>query len=128
MKVVEIIVRILLGLMFLVFGLNGFFNFMKGELPTGMAGNFIHALIDSHYVLFVSGIQAIAGALLLINRFIPLALTLLGALLYNILVFHLTMEHSGAQMGIVCTLLWAFLAWRYRNSLAPLFVQKTESS
>jgi len=128
MKIVTLIARILLGLGFFVFGLNGFLNFMKGDLPTGMAGNFIHALIDSHYVLFVAGTQVVAGALLLINRFVPLALTLLGPLLFNILVFHLTMEHSGAQMGIVCTLLWAFLLWRYRAYFASLFVQKAEQS
>ena len=126
MKIVTLIARILLGLVFFVFGLNGFLNFLKGPLPTGIAGNFTHALIDSHYVLFVSGVQVIAGALLLINRFVPLALTLLGPILFNILVYHLTMDHSGALPGILSTLFWAFLMWRYRAYFASLFVQTAE--
>jgi putative oxidoreductase len=124
MKIVALIARILLGLIFLVFGLNGFFNFLHGALPGGMAGTFLGALIHSHYVYFVSGIQLIAGILLLIDRYVPLALVLLGAEIANILVFHLTMNLAGIPVPILVAILWAIVVWRFRASLAPLFASK----
>ncbi|MGC1783983.1 MAG: hypothetical protein WA708_15790 [Acidobacteriaceae bacterium] len=124
MKIVALIARILLGLFFLVFGLNGFFNFLHGALPGGMAGTFLGVLIHSHYVYFVSGIQLIAGILLLIDRYVPLALVLLGAVIANILVYHLTMDLAGIPMAIFVAILWAIVAWRFRASLAPLFRSK----
>ena len=124
MKIVAIIVRILLGLMFFVFGLNGFLNFMHGPLPPGLAGTFLSTLVASHFVYFVAGVQVIAGALLLVNRFVPLALALLAPVLYNILVFHITMQPSGLPLGLVASVLWLILAFRLRDYFAPLFVQK----
>lgn len=125
MKIVSIIARILLGLIFFVFGLNGFLQFMPAppNIP-GLAGAFIHVLMQSHYVFFVSGIQVIAGALLLVNRFVPFALTLLAAVIANILVFHLTMQPSGLPLAVFVAILWCVLAWRLRAYFAPLFVQK----
>ena len=122
MNVVVLIARMLLGLMFCIFGLNGFLNFLHGSLPGGMAGTFLGVLIQSHYVYFVSGIQLIAGILLLINRYVPLALVLLAAVIANILVFHLTMQLSGIPPGIFAAILWLIVASRYRASFAPLFV------
>lgn len=124
MKIVSIIARILLGLTFLIFGLNGFLNFMHGQIPGGMAGTFLGVLIASHFVWFVSAVQVIAGVLLLVNRFVPLALALLAPVLYNILVFHITMQPSGLPPGLVATILWLILVWRLREYFAPLFVQK----
>ena len=128
MKIVAIIARILLGLIFLIFGLNGFFNFLHGTLPSGLAGSFLGSLMQSHYVYFVSGIQVIAGILLLVDRYVPLALVLLGAEIANILVFHLTMNLAGIPPAIVVAILWAIVAWRFRASLAPLFVAKPGNS
>ena len=122
MNIVVLIARILLGLMFCIFGLNGFLNFLHGPMPGGMAGTFLGVLIQSHYVYFVSGIQLIAGILLLINRYVPLALVLLAAVIANILVFHLTMQLSGIPPGIFAAILWLIVASRYRASFAPLFV------
>jgi putative oxidoreductase len=124
MRIVAIVARIILGLIFFVFGLNGFFNFLHGTLPGGMAGTFLGVLIQSHYVYFASGIQLIAGILLLIDRYVPLALVLLGAEIANILVFHLTMNLVGIPMAIFVAILWAIVAWRFRASLAPLFTSK----
>lgn len=124
MKIVAIFARILLGLAFLIFGLNGFLNFMHGPLPGGMAGTFLGVLIASHFVYFVSIVQLIAGALLLVNRFVPLALALLGPVIYNILAFHLTMQLNGLLPGLICAILWLILVWRLRDYFAPLFVQK----
>lgn len=125
MKIAVLIARIILGLIFVVFGLNGFLNFIHAPLPTGLAGQFVGALIQSHYIYFVAGLQVIGGALLLVNRYVPLALVLLGPLLVNILLFHLLMLPSGAQMGVLCTLLWALIYWRHRQYFAGIFTQRT---
>ena len=106
MKIVAIIARIVLGLMFFVFGLNGFLNFMHAPMPPGLAGTFLSTLVVSHFVYFVAGVQVIAGALLLVNRFVPLALALLAPVLYNILVFHITMQPSGLPPGLFASILW----------------------
>jgi hypothetical protein len=124
MKIVAVIARILLGLMFFVFGLNGFLNFMHAPLPPGLAGTFLDTLITSHFVYYVSGIQVIAGVLLIANQFVPLALAILAPVLYNILVFHITMQPSGLPMGLIATILWLILVWRLRDYFASLFVQK----
>src|ERR1700694_4345489 len=76
MKIAILIARILLGLIFLVFGLNPFLHFLPAILPPGLAGQFLSVLIESHYVLFIGAIQLIGGALLLVNRYVPFALTL----------------------------------------------------
>ena len=124
MKIVSIIARLLLGLMFFVFGLNGFLNFMHAPLPPGLAGTFLSTLVASHFVYFVAVVQVIAGALLLVNRFVPLALALLAPVLYNILVFHITMQPSGLPPGLFASILWLILVWRLRAYFAPLLTQK----
>jgi uncharacterized membrane protein YphA (DoxX/SURF4 family) len=124
MKIVAIVARILLGLAFLVFGLNGFLNFMHGQLPPGLAGTFLTTLVASHFVYFVAAAQVIGGALLLVNRYVPLALALLAPVLYNILAFHITMQPSALLPGLICSILWLILVWRLRDYFAPLLVQK----
>lgn len=124
MKMLSVIARILLGLIFVVLGLNGFLQFIPAPPIPGQAGIFLNVLMQSHYVFFVSGVQVAAGALLLVNRFVPLALTLLAGVIANILVFHATMQPSGLPPGILVAILWIFLAWRLRAYFAPLFVEK----
>ena len=82
-------------------------------------------LNQSHYVLFISAFQLSGGALLLVNRYVPLALTLLGPVIVNILLYHLLMDHAGAPMAIVVAILWGFLAYRQREYFSGLFVQQT---
>jgi len=127
MKIVVLIARILMGLIFFVFGLNGFFNFLHmGPLPTGLAGEFIDVFFKSHYVYFVSALQVVGGALLLVNRYVPLALTLLGPVIVNILLYHLLMNLKGiVPFALVVTVCWAIVAYRNRQYFAGLFVQKT---
>jgi putative oxidoreductase len=124
MKIVTVIVRVLLGLIFFIFGLNGFVGFLPMPPLAGTAGAFIGALFSSHYLYLVSGVQLIAGVLLLINRFVPLALAMLAPVLANILAYHVTMEPVGWQLAVFTTILWAILAWRYRAHFTALFVQK----
>jgi putative oxidoreductase len=126
MKIAALIARILLGLVFLVFGLNGFLNFIPtGPLPSGLAGQFLTALLASHYALFVSAIQIAGGALLLVNRYVPLALTLLGPVIVNILLFHSLLNRSGLPLAIIVAILWGIIAFRQRQYFSGLFVQRT---
>src|ERR1700759_3968387 len=94
MKAATVVVRILLGLMFVVFGLNIFLSFlpMPKEAPAPLAGAFGGALFQSHYILVVGALQVLGGLLLLIGRFVPLGLVLLGPVIVNILLFHLFLE------------------------------------
>lgn len=126
MKIAALIARILLGLVFFVFGLNGFLNFIPmGPLPTGLAGQFVTVLIQSHYVLFVSAIQLAGGVLLLVNRYVPLALVLLGPVIVNILLFHLLLNRTGIVIAIIVAILWCIVAFYHRKNFSGIFVQKT---
>jgi putative oxidoreductase len=121
MKIAVVIARVLLGMAFVFFGLNGFLHFMKGPLPGGAAGDFTKAMFLSGYFYVVAGFQVAGGALLLIGRFVALGLTLLGPVIVNILLFHAFLEPTGIQIGIVVACLEAFLIWAYRDRFAPIF-------
>ena len=124
MKIAALISRILLGLVFVVFGLNGFFHFMNGPLPSGVAGQFLGALIQSHFDLVLSAVELAGGALLLANRYVPLALVLLGPVIVNIFFYHLLMDRSGLIIAIVVIVLWGLIALRHRQYFSGLFVQR----
>ena len=127
MKIVTIIARILLGLMFFVFGLNPFLKFLPMPQLEGVWGQFLGALVVSHYVWVVGATQVVSGALFLIGRYVPLAIALSGPVMVNILAYHLTMQHIGTQPAALATICWLFLFWRYRDSFAPLWVAKAEA-
>src|SRR6266513_4018600 len=102
MKILTLIARLLLGLVFFVLGLNGFLNFLSmGPMPTGLAGQFLGALFVSHYLWVIAALQIAGGALLLVNRFVPLGLTLLGPVIVNILCYHALMNPAGIALAIV---------------------------
>ena len=124
MKIAVVIARILMGVIFVFFGLNGFLQFLKAPLPTGLAGQFLMALFQSHYVWFICAVQIVAGVLLLVNRYVPLALALLGPVIANIILYHLLLNPAAAQLAVVVTILWFFLFYRYRQNFSGLFVQK----
>ncbi|HXN23808.1 MAG TPA: hypothetical protein VOA41_13805 [Candidatus Dormibacteraeota bacterium] len=124
MKIASLIARLLLGLIFLVFGLNGFLHFIPMPPPTGLAGQFIGALFASHYWVVIFGVQVIGGLLLLVNRFVPLALVLLGPVIVNIFFFHALMAPAGLPLAIVVVVLWAILAVRNKQHLAGIVVQR----
>ncbi len=126
MKITVLVARILLGLTFLVFGLNGFLYFIPAPPLTGAAGAFSGALLASHYSILVFGVQVIAGVLLLTNQFVPLASALLAPVIANILVFHITMLPSGLPPALFVTLLWIIVALQLRAHFAPLFARKAE--
>jgi putative oxidoreductase len=124
MKILVLISRILLGLVFVVFGLNGFLHFIPAQMPPGLAGQFAGAMHQSHYDLVVSAIQVIGGVLLLVNRYLPLALALLGPVIFNILLFHALLFPQGLVIAVVVAALWIILFIRYRHYFASLFVQR----
>ena len=126
MKIVALIARLLLGLIFVVFGLNGFLNFLNmGPMPTGLAGQFIGALFVSHYLWVIAALQIIGGALLLVNRFVPLALVLLGPVIVNIICYHVFLNPSGAFLAVVVTILWFVVFYDKRQYFSGIFVQRT---
>src|SRR5436190_14288395 len=125
MKIVTLIARILLGLIFLVLGLNGFLGFLNmGPMPAGLAGQFMAALFVSHYYWVVAGLQVIGGALLLANRFVPLALVLLGPVIVNIICYHVFLNHSGAGLAAVVTIIWFIVFYGKRQYFSGIFVQR----
>jgi putative oxidoreductase len=125
MKIAALIARILLGLIFVVFGLNGFLLFIPmGPMPPGLAGQFSTVLMQSHYAQVVSGFQLVCGGLLLVNRYVPLALTILGPVIVNIFLFHLLMAPSGLPLAIVVIILWGAVAFYHRQSFSGLFAQR----
>jgi len=126
MKIASLIARLLLGLIFLVFGLNGFLHFIKAPMPTGVAGQFVGAIFVSGYWVVIFAVQVISGVLFLVNRFVPLALVLIGPVIVNIICFHSFMEPKGLPMAIVVAVLWAIVAIRNKQHLAGIFVQRTE--
>ena len=126
MKIVTLIARLLLGLIFAVLGLNGFLNFLSmGPMPTGLAGQFIGALFQSHYYYVVAGLQVIGGVLLLVNRFVPLGLVLLGPVIVNILLYHVFLNPAGIALAIVVTILWFIVFYGHRQYFSGIFVQQT---
>jgi putative oxidoreductase len=127
MKITTLIARILLGLLFLVFGLNGFLHFIPMSPPPGLAGQYMGALFVSHYLVVVFLVQVIGGALLLANRFVPLALILLGPILVNILLFHSLMAPAGLPLALFAVLLWGILFYGVRRAYAGVFVQRVQS-
>ena len=121
MKTASTISRLLLGLVFTVFGLNGFLNlFSTGPVPP-LAGQFLGALVQSHFISVVLVIEIIGGLALLLNRMTPLALTLLAPVIFNILLFHITMAPAGLPPAIFVTILWLVVAYRVREAFAGLF-------
>jgi len=150
MKYAVIIVRVLLGLMFAVFGSNAFLHFIPMPPMQGLPGQFIGALFSSGYIYAIAGVQVGGGLLLLIGRFVPLGLTILGAALLGIvpalkvtganahaklknlgaggstlrfgwvMLYHIFLDPSGLGMGCIVSVLALFLFWVHRDRFAPL--------
>ena len=124
MKIAVIVARILLGLIFLIFGLNGFLNFLHMPMPPGPAGQYMGVLFVSHYLAVVLLLEVIGGALLLSGQFIPLALVLLGPVIFNILLFHTFLFPAGFPPALVAAILWFIVFYGVRQAFAGTFVQK----
>lgn len=128
MKVASTIARYLAGLTFLVMGLNGFLHFIPFPPPEGVAAQFMGALFVSHYLTVIFAVQAVAGLLLLINRFVPLALAILAPVIFNIICFHAFMAPSGLPLAFFVAILWALTFASVRTAYAPLFEAQTKGA
>ena len=126
MKIVSTIARFLLGVVFVVFGLNGFLNFIPTPPITGIAGQFVGALFLSHYLVVIMFIQLVGGILLIANRFVPLALTFLGPVIANIFFYHAFMDPGGLPRAIVVIVLWFLVAYSVRSAFAGIFLQRVD--
>jgi putative oxidoreductase len=124
MRIAVLVARILLGLTFLVFGLNGFLNFLHMPMPPGPAGQYMGVLFTSHYLDVVLLVEVVAGALLLSGQFIPLGLVLLGPVIFNILLFHAFLFPSGFPPALFVTILWFIVFFGVRKAFSGIFAQK----
>jgi len=121
MRIATHICRIVLGIAFTVFGLNGFLQFLpQGPTPTGLAGQFFTVFMASHYYVPVFAVQLVCGILFLVNRYVPLALTMIAPVIVNILIFHILMNPGGIGPGIVVTVLWMVVARSVRGAFAGI--------
>ena len=122
MKIAATIARFLLGLMFLVFGTNLIFHFFPNPpMPPGPMADFSLAMAKSHFGVMVGVFQAVPAILLLINRYVPLALTILAAEIVNIITFHITMQPAGLPMALVVGILWLLVFLRVKGAFAGIF-------
>lgn len=119
--------RVLMGLMFAVFGLNGFLEFIPPPttpIPEG-AMAFSTALMKTGYMMpLIKGTELVAGVLLLSNRFVPLALTLLAPVVVNIVAFHLFLAPEGTGMTLFVLAMELYLAWTYRGAYRALLAPR----
>jgi hypothetical protein len=115
------------GVIFLVFGLNGFLNFIPMPPPGGIAGQFFGVLYASHYLWVIFGFQVIAAVLLLVNRYVPLAVAVLAPVIVNILAFHALMAPSGLPLALFVAALWVLIFVDVRPAFAGLFQPRLQA-
>jgi putative oxidoreductase len=127
MKTASTIARYLGGVIFLVFGLNGFLNFIPLPPPGGIAGQFMGALYASHYLWVIFAFQLVAGMLLLVNLYVPFAVAMLAPVIVNILSFHVLMAPSGLPLALFVAVLWAVIFVDVRPAFAALFQPRLQA-
>lgn len=124
MRIASLIARYLLGLIFVIFGANGFLQFIHMPPPTGLAGQFMGAIFMSHYYVAIFLLQLVGGLLLLAGRYVPLALVLLGPVIVNIFLFHVFLAPAGLPMATVVVILWLLTFAGVRSAFAGIFQAK----
>jgi putative oxidoreductase len=128
MKIAALICRILLGLVFLVFGLNKLYPFIPATLPPGDAGVWALLMVHHHWMTIVGIFESVGGLFLLTGRFVPLGLVFLGPVCVNILLFGFLFAPTARASGVVVSLVELFLLYAYRGYFAPLFAAKAKVS
>jgi hypothetical protein len=119
------VARAVLGLTMLVFGLNGFLNFLPPHAVPDAAAAFAGALFKTGYMFpLIKGVEVVAGALLLGNRFVPLAIALLAPNVVNIVAFHAFLAPAGLGLALAVLVLELYLAWSYRDAYRPMLVAR----
>jgi putative oxidoreductase len=121
MKLASTIARYLAGIMFTVFGLNGFLHFIPQPPAPELAIQWMTPMLQSHFILVPFAFQLVAGVLLLSGRYVPLALAILAPILVNILAFHATMAPASVAPALIATACWVLIFLRYRESFRGIF-------
>jgi uncharacterized membrane protein YphA (DoxX/SURF4 family) len=119
--------RILLGLVFFVLGLNGFLNFIPPPttpMPERAMAFFVGLMGAGYMIPLIGGTQVIVGALLLLNRFVPLALVVIAPVIVNIVAFHVFLEPSGTVIALVVLALESFLLWQHRSAFRAILTPR----
>jgi hypothetical protein len=121
--------RIFLGIIFFVFGLNGFLQFMPVPPMPEKAGAFMGALAATGYMFpLIKTVEVVGGALLISNRFVPLALALLAPNVVNIVLFHAVLAPGGLPVALMVLALELFAAWSYRDAYASMLHARSASA
>ena len=128
MRTASVVARCLTGVTFVVMGLNGFLNFIPLPPPAGIAGQFMGVLYVSHYLWVIFAFQVIAGVLLLVNRYVPLAVAVLAPIIVNILTFHVSMAPSGLPLALFVAVLWGLIFVDVRPAFTGLFQSRLDRS
>jgi putative oxidoreductase len=123
-KIAVLIARLLLGLEFLIFGLNGFLHFIPMPPPSGLAGQYMVVMSETHLLVLVFALQVAGGLLLLSGQFVPLALVLLGPILVNVLEFHLLVAPAGLPLAVFTLVLWLVVFIGVRRAFSGIFASK----
>jgi len=126
MKIVVMIARLLMGAVFVFFGMNLSLNFLHAPMPTGVAGEFFGVMASTHYLWVVAVFQVIPGLFLLFNRYVVLALALLAPVVFNILVVHILIAPSGLLVAVIVAMLWMLVFHRHRSAFSGLLQKRTE--
>jgi putative oxidoreductase len=121
MKIADIVIRSLLGIVFLIFGVNVFLHVIPLPTPAGDAGTFMGILVRSHYLYAIKSFEIIGGAILLSGRFTPLGLALIGPVIVNIIFYDLFLDPSGLPLGIALAASEIYLIHRNRSAFAGVF-------
>ena len=121
MRTASNIARYLLGVIFLVFGLNGFFHFLPVLEPIGTSAKSFGAVFVAHFYVVVFLLHIVAAVLLLANRYVPLALTILGRIVFNIVWIQIFTIRAGLPLAIVVTVLWLAVAYSVRSAFSGIF-------
>ena len=125
MKIASLIARLLLGALMVFAGSNHLFNFLpSGPMPAGAAGQFLTAMMATGYLAIVGVCEVIPGLLLLVNRFVPLALVVLGPVIVNIFIANLLMAPKALPVALLVIILWVLAVWPVRSVFLPLLRQR----
>jgi putative oxidoreductase len=124
MKILTLVARILLGLMFVVFGLNVFLRFIPSQPMPGDAQSLMGLMMAHGWFSFYGFVEMVGGAFVLFGRYVAVGLILLGAMIVNILLFHLTLAPSSIGPGVFAAILEAILLYEYRDSFKGILSAK----
>jgi hypothetical protein len=128
MRIATAIVQRVLGFIFLAFGLNGFLHFIPNMPMPNPAVQFFLGLAATGYMLpLLFTTQAVAGALLLVGIYVPLALALLAPVVLNIVLFHVFLAPAGLPVALIVMALELYLVWAYRDAFAPMLRARASS-